>query len=235
MMKFLGKHGGLVATKIVIEKDPIAQMLDGDTLACRAGTGFSRDVIEIAEHGAPYHIACFYRNVAGLPWVVEMFEGVGGRRMPFDAWILQRANYSGSASEIIDVYRPDTFCDRHYDRQGAVGWMLQNIVGQPYGKATIRRFAAQASWITCWWNRACTDEDAPRPTDWVCSTAKAGADKYGGGVQPVEGLWVGDTKPGPLVQGHLYDYRLSISLASYAIEKRLIPRLSPLGRVAFGH
>ncbi|MGO8691651.1 MAG: hypothetical protein ACLQLG_18685 [Thermoguttaceae bacterium] len=218
-----GKDADMLAARTIlaakVESHPFPLLWDADTLACRSGSGFQREVIEIEGHGPYYHVARFYRSTAGVPMIVEMFDDTGGRTMPLADWLAARAAFVGGLSEVVDVFRPDLFGSRGYQRRVAVEWMLRNIVGKPYGKATIRRFARQSSWLTCWWNPTCCNEDAPPPTDWVCSTSVAGSDKYGGGCHPVAGLWIGDTSPTALVRGHLYDYRLSIPLRTFAPTK----------------
>lgn len=190
--------------KLNLEGDPLRHLKDSDTLLCRDGSGVARDFIRLAGGGPYYHVAKFYTvGRSREPMVVEMVEEFGGRHLPWAEWY-------GLRDDTVDVFRPDPFRKHRYDRDGAIEWMLDNIVGQPYGKDVIRRFARQQNWLTCWWNRPCTDVDAPPPATWVCSTAAACADLYGGGCQPVHALWVGDVMPIQLARGNLYEYQLTI-------------------------
>lgn len=194
-------YGGIVVGSI-FERQPLTRLQTADVLACRDGTGLGREFITIAGRGAYYHVAKFAWK-DGVPTVVEMIETCGGREIPFDAWLDERDG-------LIDVFRPENCSRREYNRQGAIRWMRANIVDQPYGWDVIRRFVRQGNWLTCWWNRPCTDPYAAPPATWVCSTAAACADAYGGGVNPVHGLWPGDVQPSEYARANLNRYQFTM-------------------------
>lgn len=188
--------------RLLFAPDPLREMKTADALFCRDGSGFVRDVIEISGNGPYHHVARFFWDGRD-PCVVEMHEKFGGRRVSWYDWLRER-------DDTVEVLRPDLYHVRGYDPQGAVDWMRKEIVGKPYGTDTIKRFGKQRNWITGWFNRANSNEDAPPPTDWVCSTGIAGSDKYGGGVHPVTRLWVGDVQPSALARCKLYDYVFTV-------------------------
>jgi len=195
----VGNH--VVGSEIV--SAPLKRLRIADTLACRDGKiVIGREFIRLAGRGSYYHIAMFSESEHG-PSVIEMAEDHGGREVTWEQWISERDGF-------VDVFRPDYGGMHHYDRRGAMNWMRHNIVNQPYGHDVIRRFLRQDSWLTWWWNRPCLDENAPPPTTWVCSTAKACADKYGGGVSPVRGLWAGDVQPNDEARAQLNEYVMTV-------------------------
>ena len=183
---------------LVLQDPPVGHLRHGDSLLCRGGRGLSRDLIVLSSRGPYYHAAVYYRDY-GRDMVVEMVESAGGRVLPLDQWIAQRDGR-------VDVFRATS---RRFNPIGMSEWMRNHVVGRVYSWSTIRRFSRQESWLTCWWNRPCYDEDAPCPTEFVCSTAAAAACKYGGGQHPVPALWVGDVRPTDYARSPIHRYQFS--------------------------
>jgi hypothetical protein len=102
-----------------------------------------------------------------------------------------------------------------YDRMGACKWALRNT-GRPYGRLGKLALAYLALVRLVLWlvgresNPDTDDEDGGKEDDPVCSSFRAMADQYGGGVDPVNELAPGATGPGDLVRSPFYRYRFTL-------------------------
>lgn len=189
-------------TKTIAERNPLRVLRDGDSLCCWGGKKdtLTDDITAVAGGGPWYHTAMFFWKRHD-PFVIEM-DRPEGREVPWVEWLQRREDQ-------VDVFRVGV--GHGYSREKAVRWMQENILGKPYGLLTIARFVRENNWLTGLFYRACADEDAPPPPDWVCSTSMAGADKYGGGVHPVRRLWIGDTNPTAYTRSFLRVYLFTVS------------------------
>lgn len=203
----LGLRASIVAQPLPLGIKPTDRLETGDHLLCREGRGITRELITLAGGGPYYHAAQAYwefddhgRHRTRSLWVVEMVEPTGGLSLPWEEWLATR-------DDVVDVYRPTA---AGYNARRAVDWMLDNIVGQPYGFDVIRRLARQQGAVCRFFHRPNTNPYDTPPLSWVCSTSIACADQYGGGCVAVPMLWPGDVMPTQLARSPLVDYEFTI-------------------------
>ena len=178
----------------------------GDLLLFRS-RGLKGQALQIAGRGRYTHaaMAVWWGRPAELPYqdgngilcVCETVEGIGGRIVPLSRYV---AEYPGT----IEVFSINTHAFRSYDRWGAVEWALRNIPGVRYGTWTIVRIALSHLPIFRWFIRPDTDNVSVAKRRPVCSTARAMADRIGGGVDPVPHLADEWCEPSDLAKSLLY-------------------------------
>lgn len=169
------------------------QIQDGDMLLWR---GFG--LISFVGKGVHYHASKMARWGSDI-MVLDMVAARGG-----DVRLLETdvSRFSG----LLDWFEVNPH-GLPYDREGAVRYM-RRLVDQPYGYFSLLRASIiHLPFIRRWITSECGDDDFISPYPPFCSEAVAGADRIGGGYDPVP--WCPDrlVEPSYLARSDFYRYR----------------------------
>ena len=198
-----------MATEILVPFLAAVPRLEGaDLLLFRAHSLISHAIQTVGE-SRYNHVGtvAWVRGPRGELWVpycIDTMEGRGGDCIPL-RHVLK--TYPGW----IDVYEPnpDGLWTK-YSREGCERWLWENIPKRPYGKQSIWRFALRHIPGIRWFLRPSQEDGKRMKGDPVCSSARAIADRVGGGVDPVPNLADEEVQPGHLARSPFYRYKFTL-------------------------
>lgn len=182
----------------------VDHMADGDLLLFRGYGVFSFSKLIRTASRSIYSHAAMYCVWNGIPAVMEMCEGVGGRCVSLRS---QVKDHPGR----WDVYRVRQEFEDQYDRAGAVRHMFTHSVGEPYGWTAIYSAALlHLPFVRLFIKPEMDDIGDPSWLPKFCSFAVSTSARLGGKIDPVPNISDRITEPGDLSHSMLWRYAFTL-------------------------